>query len=120
VLWPTDPPTFDEYLALRDPLAPVKMRVNLIIKAFDNDIVGTHINQMTHAVIDISGSPYRLLTSDRPAELFNLQGLNGILSIPISPMKLFVAVNDAAVLEKLRRTPPEELVSNVVAPMLHL
>jgi hypothetical protein len=64
---PTDPPTFDEYLALRDPLAPVKMRVNLIIKALDNEIVGTHVNQMTPAVIDISGSPYGLLISDRPA-----------------------------------------------------
>ena len=88
---PTDPLTFDEYLALRDPLAPVKMRVNLIIKALDNDVVGAHINQMTYAVIDLSSSPNRLLTSDRPVELFNLQGSNGILSMPISPTKAFVA-----------------------------
>jgi hypothetical protein len=109
----TDPPTFDEYLAQRDPLAPVKMRVNLIIKALDNDVVGAHINQMTHAVIDISTSPSRFLTSDRPVELFNLQGSNGILSIPISPTKLFVAVNDDAILDKLRRSTPDELASHV-------
>jgi gamma-glutamylcysteine synthetase len=30
---PTEPPTFDEYLALRDPLPPVKMRVNLTARA---------------------------------------------------------------------------------------
>jgi hypothetical protein len=40
---PTDPPTFDEYLALRDPLVPVKMRANLIIKALDNEVVGAHL-----------------------------------------------------------------------------
>jgi hypothetical protein len=91
------------------------MRVNLIIKALDNDIVGAHINQMTQAIIDISASPYRLLTSDRPVELFNLQGSNGILSIPISPTKLFVAVNDGAILDKLRRAAPEKLVSDVNA-----
>jgi hypothetical protein len=110
---PTDPPTFDEYLALRDPLAPVKMRVNLIIKALDNDIVGAHVNQMAYAIIDVSASSRRLLTSDRPIELFNLQGSNGILSIPISPTKLFVAVNNEATLEKLRRTTPDQVVSNV-------
>jgi hypothetical protein len=108
---PTDPPTFDEYLALRDPFAPVKMRVNLIIKALDNDIVGAHINQMTHAIIDISASPHRLLTSDRPVELFNLQGSNGVLSIPINPTKLFVAVNDREILDKLRRTAPDKIAS---------
>lgn len=43
---PSDPATLDEYLAQRDPLAPVKVRVNLIIKALDNEIVGAHINQM--------------------------------------------------------------------------
>jgi Protein of unknown function (DUF4238) len=110
---PTDPPTFDEYLALRDPLTPVKMRVNLIIKALDNDIVGAHINQMTHAIIDISASPQRLLTSDRPVELLNLKESNGILSIPISPTKLFVAVNDRAILDKLRRAAPDKIASYV-------
>ncbi len=110
---PTDPATFDEYLALRDPLAPVKMRVNLIIKALDNEIVGAHVNQMRQAVIDISGSPCRLLTSDRPVEFFNLQAPNGILSIPISPTKLFVAVNDTAMLDRLRRAAPAEIATHI-------
>jgi hypothetical protein len=110
---PTDPPTFDELMALRDPLTPVKVRVNLIIKALDNEIVGAHVNQMTQAVIDLSNSPYRLLTSDRPVEFFNLQGANGILSIPISPTGLFVAVNDRDILDKLRRAAPNEIADQV-------
>lgn len=109
---PTDPPTFDEYLALRDPLIAVKMRVNLIMKAFDNEIVGAHINQMTHAIIDFSTSPFRLLTSDRPVQFFNLKEPNGMLSIPISPTKMFVAVNETAVLDQLRRAAPRELATH--------
>ena len=110
---PADPPTFDEYLALRDPLAPVKVRVNMIIKALDNEEVGTHINQMTHAVIDVSAAPFRLLTSDRPVELFNIKEPNGVLSLPLSPTKAFVAANDDATFDKLRRTSPEQLVCNI-------
>jgi hypothetical protein len=112
---PSDPPTFDEYLAQRDPLTPVKMRVNLIIKALDNDIVGAHVNQMKWATIDVAASSHshRLLTSDRPVQLFNLREPNGILSIPISPTKVFVAVNDATTLDKLRRASPRKLVHAV-------
>jgi hypothetical protein len=84
------------------------MRVNLHVKALDNEIVGAHVNQMRDAIRDIFASPYRLLTSDRPVELVNLKGPTGLLSIPISPTKLFVAVNDAAILDKLRRAAPRK------------
>jgi hypothetical protein len=107
-----DPPTFDEYLSLRDPLAPIKMRVNLIVKALDNDIIGAHINKMPFAIVELSASPNRMLTSDRPVEMFNLKEPNGLVSIPISPTKLFVAANDEATFDKLR-TNPGELVSHV-------
>jgi hypothetical protein len=79
---PSDPPTLEEHLTRRDPLAPVKMRVNLIIKALDNEIVGAHINHMKWATIDVAASPHRLLTSDRPVELFNLKEPNGIVRFP--------------------------------------
>jgi hypothetical protein len=110
---PEDPPTFDEYLVLRDPLAPIKMHVNLIVKAFDNNIVGAHINRMTFAVIDLSASRHRLLLSDRPVEIFNLKEANGLISIPISPTKLFVAANEDATFARLRRREPGDLVRHV-------
>jgi hypothetical protein len=56
-------------------------------------------------------APRALLTS--PVELFNLKEPNGILSMPISPTKMFVAVNDAATLDKLRRADPRKLVHHV-------
>lgn len=105
---PGYPSTFDELLQQRDPLIPVKMCVNLIIKALDNDIVGTHLNQMKWATIDLSTSPTPLLTSDRPVEIFNLKEPNGVLSIPISPTKMFVAANEDATFARLRAAAPAE------------
>ena len=103
---PGDPATFDEYLARRDPLTPVKARVNLIMKAvLDNEIVRKRVNNMLWAVRDVSASPLRLLTSDRPVELFDVKEPRGIISLPISPTKLFVAVNDRRVFERAPRTP---------------
>jgi hypothetical protein len=109
---PEYPPTFDEYLAQRDPLLPIKMHVNLIIKAFDNHIVGAHINRMPFAVIDLSASPHRLLLSERRVEIFNLDEANGLISIPISPTKLFVAANEEATFGK-RRNRSDDLVRHV-------
>jgi hypothetical protein len=108
-----DPDTFDEFLALRDPCAPVKMQVNLIIKALDNDIVGNHVNGMKWATIDLSAAPNRLLTSDRPVEIFNLKEPNGVLSIPISPTKVFAAVNDETTFAKLRAANPQRIVNDI-------
>jgi hypothetical protein len=110
---PGDPATFDEYLALRDPLTPIKMQVNLIVKALDNEVVGAHINQMEWATIDVSRALERLLTSDRPVQIFNLKEPNGVLSIPISPTTIFAAVNDPGTLDKLRAANPNKIVADV-------
>jgi hypothetical protein len=110
---PEDPATFDEYLELRDPLIAAKMRMNMIIKSFDNEIVGARINGMKWAVVDVSASPLTLLTSDRPVEMARLNGPHGIVSIPISPTKLFVAVDNPAVLDHLRAKQPKEIVQQV-------
>jgi len=110
---PADPSTFDEHIALIDPLIPVKARVNMIIKSFDNENLGSHINRMKWATVDLSASPDRLLLSDRPVEFFRTKEPNGILSIPISPTKLFVAVNDAAILARIREANPRAVVHGI-------
>jgi len=91
---PDFPSTFDEYWAQRDPLLPIKVHVNMIIKALDNETVGAHINRMYWYVLDISKSHDRLLTSDRPVEMSQLLYPAGVAAIPISPTQLFVAAND--------------------------
>ena len=90
---PEDPPTFDEYLAVRDPLVPSKMHVNMIVKAFDNDVLGKHINNMIWGVIELSASPHRFLLSDRPVLIADLKEPIGIVELPIGPTKLFIATN---------------------------
>jgi hypothetical protein len=65
---------------------------------------------MRWAVLDFSAAPKRVLTSDLPVEMFNLKGSNGVLSLPISPTRVFVAVNEDATLLKLQRAQPRDLV----------
>jgi Protein of unknown function (DUF4238) len=107
---PEDPAIVDEYLATRDPLMTVKMRVNMIVAALDNDIVLTQVNRMKWAVIDLSASPERLLTSDRPLLYFRLGHPNGEITLPISPTKLFVAAHDTARIAAFQRERPRVLV----------
>ena len=110
---PTDPDTFAEYLTKFDPLAEVKIRVNQIIKAFDNEQVCSVINCMKWATVDVSQGQLPLLLSDRPLEFFKLKDQSGIVSIPISPDKIFVAVNDVAVLDSLKRAKPRDLAERM-------
>jgi|SRR5579872_6025497 len=109
---PEDPPTFDEYLAARDPLAGTKMHVNLIVKVFDNEILGKHMNNMTWGLIDVAASTHRFLLSDRAVVFANLNNPDGVAYLPISPTKLFVAVNTPDRLRRLRALPPREIVHN--------
>jgi hypothetical protein len=105
-----DPPTFDEYLAARDPLTATKVGVNMIVKVFDNEILGKHMNNMTWGVIDVGRSPHRFLLSDRAVVFANLGDADGSVYLPVSPTKIFVAVNDADRLQRLRALPPRDIV----------
>jgi hypothetical protein len=107
---PEDPPTFDEYLAARDPLTHAKVRVNLIVKTFDNEILGKYLNNMIWAVVDLSRANNRLLISDRSVVFSNLKEKLGYASLAISPTKLFVAVNNTTALDFFRRSKPEQIV----------
>ena len=109
---PSDPPTFDQYIEATDPLVPVKARMNLIVKAIDNPIVGTHINNMSWDVLDLSSSSRSLLTSDRPVGFFAIKSPKGMISLPLSPTKLFIAVNDPKLIDVLRKKNPREIVGH--------
>jgi hypothetical protein len=58
----------------------------------------------------VSTAPVRLLLSDRPVEFSRIKEIDGIVSLPISPTKLFVAVNNVATLENLRNAKPGDIV----------
>ncbi len=110
---PEDPATFDEYLAERDPLASNKRHVNMIVKVFDNEILGRHLNNMKWGVVDVSKSHCRFLLSDRPVCFANLNNADGMISLPIGPTKIFIGVNTPDRLQRLHALPARELVHNM-------
>jgi hypothetical protein len=110
---PDHPATFDEYLATVHPFTSAKARVNMIIKVFDNPQLVGHLNQMPYAVIDASASSEPFVTSDRPISISNLGQKDGIVVLPISPTKLFVAANDEKSLEKIGAQTALDLVRRV-------
>jgi hypothetical protein len=112
---PSDPATFDEYIAEKDPLG-VKMELDLIMRLLDDATIGRHVNSMVWDVVDVSTASRRLLTSDRPVDLdrLNLRTTDGAIMMPISPTKLFVAFNGPQWLPDLRELNsrrPHEIVA---------
>ena len=71
---PSDPATFDEYIAIRDPLVKTKMQLNLIIKALNNEFICSHINQMQWRVADFSHAGLELLVRTDRSESHRLGG----------------------------------------------
>jgi hypothetical protein len=97
------PDTFDD-LVSRDPLIRSKVAVNMLVKTLDNESLGTHLNHMHWSVIELASARRELVTSDRPLHLQNLRGPGGFASLPISPRKLFVATNNVAIANSIRRS----------------
>lgn len=110
---PEDPATYNEYLASCDQHTASKATMRLIIGLFDNERLGARVNNMEWGIVDLSASPLRLLTSDRPVELFDIGAPRGVISIPISPTMVFVAVNDPGTLDQLRRAKPKTIVASM-------
>lgn len=110
---PEDPPTFDEWIVNRDPRIPHKAVIDLMIAAMDNPTVGQHIIEMHWEVIEIAATPCRFLTSDRPVGMYLIKEPTGSITLPISPTKLFVAVNDRNYLNGFRRKAYRRIVDHI-------
>lgn len=110
---PEDPPTFDEWIAVRDPLIPHKAAIDLMVAAMDNRDVGQHIIEMHWEVIEIAGTPRRFLASDRPLGMYLIKEPKGFITLPISPTKLFVAVNNRNYVSNFRRQKHRQIVDQI-------
>ncbi|HTW53073.1 MAG TPA: DUF4238 domain-containing protein [Stellaceae bacterium] len=110
---PGDPETFDEWIATKDPLIPDKAALELVMSSIDNEIVGLHMMQMKWRVIEISTTPRRFLTSDRPVGMYMMKEPNGSITMPLSPTKLFVAVNDERYLDQFCQKKDREIVDAI-------
>ncbi len=77
----------------------------------DDPIIGQAIVAMTWAVLDVASASHALLTSDRP--YITTHGLlhpSCLLRVPISPLRMFIAANDASQLHRMARQSASESV----------
>jgi uncharacterized protein DUF4238 len=108
-----DPMTLADYIATNDPTTPYRFKLELVMGAIDNEYIGEHIINMHWDVVEISETPRRFLTSDRPVAFYYCKRPDGSITMPVSPTQLFVAVNDKQLLDKARRTKPRKLVDGI-------
>ncbi|MBS4082936.1 MAG: DUF4238 domain-containing protein [Rhizobiales bacterium] len=104
------PDTFAEYLETLGPGMTARVQLRLVQGALDNERLGQRINNMLWRVIDVSSSPYELLTSDWPADL---QLARGMLALPIGPHHLFVAANTEEQMQQVMKARKAKLVAAI-------
>jgi hypothetical protein len=106
---PNDLP-FEEFLKLHGKQAALLA----ILQLLNNKKLGTHINTMTWSVLILDNVRFPLLTSDRPLITTNGVGLpNSHIIMPLSPTKVFVAINDLAELARLQSLTPKDLAESI-------
>jgi hypothetical protein len=78
-----------------------------------NDEIGLLMLNMIGGTMDLSKTPYRLLTSDRPVVMTDGLGYTtSHLALPLSPTMLFVAANTQEMMDELRAMGSHDLVRN--------
>jgi hypothetical protein len=85
----------------------------LLPQLIDHEKIGQRIINMLWYVFDFSAAPFTLLTADRPlATSHGLLDARCILSVPLSPTHLFVAVNEVQQLQTLANQNRRDTVRN--------
>lgn len=94
-----DPATYDEYLISIGSEGREKEMMYLFLTMMANEDVGKVINDMSWIALDVSKSPHKLMTSDRPIVMpYGLGRRDAYIAMPISPNTLFVAMRDERLL----------------------
>lgn len=85
----------------------------LLPQLIDHENIGQRIINMRWHVFDFSRAPLTLLTADRPfATSHGLLDARCVLSVPLSPTHIFVAVNEDRQLHTLVNQAPRDTVRN--------
>ena len=92
---PDDPESAYEHARRDAPSLLADAHKFLLMQIIDHEPVGHVIVNMIWAVLDLSDAPHSLLTSDRPyITSHGLISSECLLSVPLSPTRLFIAAND--------------------------
>jgi hypothetical protein len=109
-----DPPTFQVYLAQCDSSYVERWAMTLLPKLIDHRMIGELLNKMRWIVRSFPSEAGELLTSDCPVIMSaTLSEQNAYLFLPISPNRLFVAVNDIETQQRVVLRDPAEQVDAV-------
>jgi hypothetical protein len=107
----SDPRTFAEFVTRSDPQAPAQAAAWYLHKVMNGEAIAAAIGKMLWARISVAKSRFTLLTSDRPLDIpLNLSDKNTYIALPLSPTALFVASNNAGLLDTLARHDPSKVV----------
>jgi hypothetical protein len=108
---PTDPPTFEEYIARTEPEAAQRAAMSVLLDTIDDAGLHNTISNMHWSKIVLEASRLSLLTSDRPLDKpFGFSSKDAYVALPIGPKTLFVAAYSDALAKKLAGTDPTEVV----------
>ena len=111
---PTDPPTFEEWLAQRDPDHVERWAMSLAPQLMDHEKLGELLNNMRWLVRRITSEAGEFLTSDRPIVMsWTLTEQHAFLFMPIGPKAVFVAVNDVETQKIIEERDPVEQVEAI-------
>jgi Protein of unknown function (DUF4238) len=106
----TNAESFREHLESQATAVPQRDAANFLASVIDDERIGQAIFEMRWEVVDLKGSRFSLLTSDRPIDLpIGLGDPKAYIALPISPHHLFVATNDGTLVPRLRAMKPTDV-----------
>ena len=106
-----DPATFEEFMTRDDPNMVERVAMKAATVLIDHPDMGSIVNNMTWAVLDLTPSNVDLVISDRPVEqVFGLGDPRAFLTLPVGPRQLFVAAHRLGVIANLRTHHPSRIV----------
>ena len=95
-------PTLDQLLAGFSPADYDSFLLTTLCRLMDSQLLGTAFNNMIWGVFHLRNCRYPLLTSDRPIIMTNgLQKPGAHIVMPVSPNRVFVAVDTPQTADKL-------------------
>jgi hypothetical protein len=106
-----DPATFEEFMTSKDPLVVERAGLKVLTVLIDAPGMGTLINNLRWAVLNLDAARLDLLTSDRAIEqVGGLGDPNAFVTLPIGPRRLFIAAHQGEIIERIAAASPTDVV----------
>lgn len=116
-----DPPTRFEWMEKHHPHLIDDAAKEMVVRATENERVGTIIMNMRWTTLDMSASRHELLTGDMPhLRYYGLKDPRCTILFPLTPTKLFIATHDRKAEHNINRRDKTEVVKSVNEEIVRL